>query len=58
MDVDLGHLKKPCACGKEHQLQVREIYIEPAAATRLTDIPVSYTHLVCSQIQRVIGQML
>ena len=28
MDVDLGHLRKPCACGKEHQFDVDTVHIE------------------------------
>ena len=58
MDVDLGHLKKPCACGKEHQLQVREIYIEPAAATRLTDILEEYQNpvLICDSNTRAAAE--
>lgn len=38
MDVDLGHLRKPCACGKEHQFDVDTVHIEAGAASRLMDI--------------------
>lgn len=38
MDVDLGHLKKPCACGREHTFDVDDVYIEAGAASRLMDI--------------------
>lgn len=38
MDVDLGHLSQPCACGMEHEVQVEMICIEPGAVERLEDI--------------------
>lgn len=38
MDVDLGHLTKPCACGEDHDITIPEIYIEAGAVSRLEDI--------------------
>jgi glycerol-1-phosphate dehydrogenase [NAD(P)+] len=38
MDIDLGQLKKPCACGREHEIQVEAVYIESGAVSRLVDI--------------------
>lgn len=46
MDVDLGHLRQPCACGKKHEIDVEEIYIEPGAASRLMDILETYQNPV------------
>jgi len=38
MDVDLGQLREPCACGKEHNIDVEKIVIESGAASQLEDI--------------------
>lgn len=38
MDVDLGHLSRPCSCGEEHRLGTEYICIEPGAVERLEDI--------------------
>lgn len=38
MDVDLGHLSGPCGCGRDHKIEVEQIYIESGASSRLTDI--------------------
>ena len=46
MDVDLGHLRKPCACGREHIIDVEDICIEAGAATRLEDILVKFQNPV------------
>lgn len=46
MDVDLGHLRKPCACGKEHVIDVEEVYIEAGAVSRLSDILENYQNPV------------
>lgn len=46
MDVDLGHLRKPCACGKEHTIGVEEVYIESGAVSRLVDILENYQNPV------------
>lgn len=46
MDVDLGHLVQPCACGKEHKIAVEEICIESGAVTGLMDILENYQNPV------------
>lgn len=46
MDVDLGHLRKPCACGKKHNIDVEEVYIESGAVSRLVDILENYQNPV------------
>ena len=46
MDVDLGHLRKPCACGREHLIDVEDICIEAGAASRLVDILVNFQNPV------------
>lgn len=38
MDVDLGHLSKPCVCGRDHTIGVQEVVIEAGAVSRLDDI--------------------
>lgn len=38
MDVDLGQLREPCACGKAHNIDVEKISIESGAVRELTDI--------------------
>ena len=38
MDVDLGHLTKPCACGRKHPVFTEHIDMESGAATRLFEI--------------------
>ena len=38
MDVDLGQLREPCACGKAHNIDVEKISIEAGAVRELTDI--------------------
>ena len=38
MDIDLAQLRKPCACGKTHELVTEKILIERGAAEELTDI--------------------
>ena len=38
MDVDLGQLREPCACGKAHNIDVGKISIESGAVRELTDI--------------------
>ncbi len=46
MDVDLGHLRKPCACGQTHEIDIRDIYIESGAVTYLMDILENYQNPV------------
>lgn len=46
MDVDLGHLSKPCACGEDHDITFPEIIIEPGAVTRLEDLLDEYQNPV------------
>lgn len=46
MDVDLGHLKEPCVCGKSHEIGVESIYIEAGASARLMDILETYQNPV------------
>lgn len=46
MDIDLGQLRKPCACGEEHEISVEAIYIESGAVTRLVDILENYQNPV------------
>lgn len=46
MDVDLGHLRKPCACGQDHEIEVRDICIESGAVTYLMDILENYQNPV------------
>ena len=46
MDVDLGHLRKPCACGKTHTFDVEAVFIEAGAASRLMDILVNFQNPV------------
>ena len=36
MDVDLGQLREPCACGKAHNIDVGKISIESVSYTHLT----------------------
>ena len=38
MDVDLGQLREPCACGKEHNIDVEKIVIESGAVSQLEEI--------------------
>ncbi len=38
MDVDLGQLREPCACGMEHKIDVEKIVIESGAVSQLEDI--------------------
>ena len=38
MDVDLGQLREPCACGMEHNIDVEKIVIESGAVSQLEDI--------------------
>lgn len=46
MDIDLGQLRKPCACGREHEIDVEEICIEAGASSRLVDILENYQNPV------------
>ena len=46
MDVDLGHLKEPCVCGKSHEVSVESVYIEAGACARLMDILETYQNPV------------
>lgn len=46
MDIDLGQLKEPCACGREHEIAVEAIYIESGASGRLMDILEEYQNPV------------
>ena len=58
MDIDLGHLRKPCACGKEHKLEVREIYVEPGAVSHLMDILENFQNpvLICDSNTRAAAE--
>lgn len=38
MDVDLGQLREPCACGMEHNIDVEKIVIESGAVSQLEEI--------------------
>ena len=38
MDVDLGQLREPCACGMEHNIEVEKIVIESGAVSQLEEI--------------------
>ncbi len=46
MDVDLGHLSKPCVCGREHALTTQVVRIEPGAVSMLEEILVEYENPV------------
>lgn len=46
MDVDLGQLRQPCACGREHELDVEKILIQPGAVRELEDILVNFQNPV------------
>lgn len=46
MDVDLGHLRQPCACGETHEIDVEQICIEPGAVKKLEDILENYQNPV------------
>ena len=35
MKIDLGKLKKPCSCGRVHDISVEEILIESGAISAL-----------------------
>lgn len=37
MDVDLGQLREPCACGMEHNIDVEKIVIESGAVKQLEE---------------------
>ena len=37
MDVDLGQLREPCACGMEHNIDVEKIVIESGAVSQLEE---------------------
>ena len=58
MDIDLGQLKEPCACGREHQIEVKEIYIESGASSRLTDILENYQNpvIICDSNTRAAAE--
>lgn len=58
MDVDLGHLTKPCACGEDHDITFPEIYIEAGAVTRLEDILDEYQNpvFICDSNTRVAAE--
>lgn len=58
MDIDLGHLRKPCVCGREHKLQVREIYVEPGAVSHLMDILENFQNpvLICDSNTRAAAE--
>ena len=38
MEIDLEHLRKPCTCGRAHEISVRGIWIEPGASKRLYEM--------------------
>jgi glycerol-1-phosphate dehydrogenase [NAD(P)+] len=38
MEVDLEHLRRPCTCGRAHEITVRGIWIEPGASRRLYEM--------------------
>ncbi len=38
MEVDLEHLRKPCTCGRAHEISVRGIWIESGASGRLYEM--------------------
>ena len=38
MDVDLGQLREPCACGMEHNIDVEKIVIESGAVSQLEEL--------------------
>ena len=46
MDIDLGQLRKPCACGREHVIDVEAVCIEAGASSRLMDILENYQNPV------------
>ena len=38
MEIDLAHLRKPCTCGRAHEISVRGIWIESGAGDRLYEM--------------------
>ncbi len=58
MGVDLEHLRKPCACGESHEIDVEEIHIEAGAVSRLEDILVNYQNpvLICDSNTRAAAE--
>lgn len=38
MEVDLEHLRKPCTCGRAHEISVRGVWIESGATGRLYEM--------------------
>lgn len=38
MEMDLEHLRKPCTCGRAHEISVRGIWIEEGASKRLYEM--------------------
>ena len=46
MNIDLQRFAGPCACGHEHTITVKDIWIEPGAVKRLGDLLKGYAHPV------------
>jgi len=46
MKVDLERFFHKCACGKEHSISVKEIYIEPGAVKRIPEVIKGYKNPV------------
>ena len=58
MDIDLGQLKKPCACGRDHEITVEAIYVESGASGRLEDILEGYQNpvIICDSNTRAAAE--
>ncbi len=58
MDVDLGHLTKPCVCGREHTLTTQMVRIEPGAVSLLEEILVEYENpiFICDSNTRAAAE--
>lgn len=58
MDIDLDQLRKPCACGRKHDLEVKQIHVESGACGRLTDILENYQNpvLICDSNTRAAAE--
>ena len=58
MDVDLGQLREPCACGMEHNIDVEKIVIESGAVSQLEEIleEFQYPVFICDSNTRTAAE--
>ena len=58
MDVDLGQLREPCACGMEHNIDVEKIVIESGAVSQLEEILEEFQNpvFICDSNTRTVAE--